>query len=126
MVSRTWEPLDPRSKLTRKQIATLFLAQDGLCPLCGQKLHTKGHLPVQFIDEHLQPRWQGGSENIDNRALVCRPCATEKTAAEAPVRAKGLRVRDSFIGAKKSKSRPIPGSKASGLRKRMDGTVERR
>lgn len=103
MTDRTWELMDARTKLTRKQIAELFLAQQGLCPLCTQKLQTKGHTPVEFIDEHMQPRWQGGSEGMENRALVCKPCAKEKTATEAGERAKGLRVRDKHIGAFKPK-----------------------
>ena len=102
-MNRTWQPMAARTKLTRKQIAALFLAQDGRCPLCNQKLQTKGHSPIEFTDEHMRPRWAGGPESLDNRALVCRPCAKQKTAAEAPVRAKGLRVRDKQIGAQKSK-----------------------
>jgi 5-methylcytosine-specific restriction endonuclease McrA len=103
MTERTWEPMDPRTKLTRKQIAELFLRQDGLCPLCGQKLQTKGHKPVEFIDEHMIARWAGGSEDLGNRALVCKPCAKGKTAAEATELAKMKAVRDRHIGAKKSK-----------------------
>jgi 5-methylcytosine-specific restriction enzyme A len=40
--------------------------------------------------------------------------------------AKAKRQQRAHLGAKARKSRPIPGSRASGLRKRMDGTVERR
>lgn len=121
---RTWEPAEERNRLTRKQIAELFLRQDGRCPECGQKLHVKGNMPVKIIDEHVNPLWRGGKNELTNRELWCVPCAKEKTAAEAPERAKGLRVRDRHIGAKKSK-RPMAGSRESGWRKRMDGTVER-
>ena len=125
-MTRTWEPMDPRTKLTRKQIAALFLAQDGRCVLCGQKLQTKGHTPVEFIDEHMIPRWAGGPESQENRALVCKPCAKDKTAAEAPVRAKGLRARDKFIGAKVRKGPPMPGTRASQWKQKLNGEWERR
>lgn len=125
MSERTWEPMDPRTKLTRKQIAELFLRQDGRCPLCGQKLQTKGHEPVEFNDEHMLARWRGGSEATSNRALVCRPCARGKTSEEAPELAKMKRVRDKHIGAKRSQN-PLPGSKASGWRKPLNGPAERR
>jgi 5-methylcytosine-specific restriction protein A len=125
MTERTWIPAEKRDKLTRKQIAELFLRQDGRCPECGQKLQTKGHIPVQFIDEHDLPLWAGGTNELQNRGLVCRPCAKDKTIREAPQLAKSRRVRDKAIGAKKSRN-PLPGSKASGWRHRMDGTWERR
>lgn len=125
MTPRTWEPMDPRTKLTRKQIAELFLRQDGKCPECGQKLQTKGHEPVEFTDEHMLPRWAGGSEDLGNRGLVCRPCARDKTTEEAPKLAKMKRVRDKHIGAKRSQN-PLPGSRASGWRKPMNKPAERR
>jgi 5-methylcytosine-specific restriction enzyme A len=122
---KTWIPIDDRTRLTRKQIAVLFLSQDGLCPLCSMKLHTKGHVPVSFIDEHMLARGIGGSESMDNRALVCIPCAKAKTVADKGAIEKCKRVRDRHIGAKRSRN-PMPGSRASGWRKRMDGTAERR
>ena len=125
MTDRTWEPMDKRTKLTRKQIAELFLGQQGLCPLCNQKLQTKGHMPVEFTDEHMQPRWQGGGEDMGNRALVCRPCAKQKTAAEAPERCKGLRVRDKQIGAIKPKS-SFQTNRNGRYKAKIGGGVEKR
>ena len=122
-INKTWIPLDPRTRLTRKQIATLFLVQDGRCPLCLMKLETKGNVPVEFRDEHMLARWAGGSESIDNRALVCKPCAREKDRQEATQRAKALSVRDRHIGAKKQSRTPMPGGRTSKLKRRMDGRV---
>lgn len=121
---RQWRLPEDRNRLTRKQIADLFLAQDGKCKICGQRLLVKGHLPVEFIDEHLDPLSMGGTNDLSNRALVCKPCAKVKTSAEAPIRAKSNRIRDKHIGAMKTKSRPMLGTRASGLRKRWNGTVE--
>lgn len=52
-------------------------------------------------------------------------CHKTKTATDASEIAKGKRMRDRNLGIKRS-ARPMPGSRASGLRKRMDGSVERR
>lgn len=126
MTERTWIIPQDRNKLTRKQVAELFLHQDGRCPICGQKLQTKGHMPVEFIDEHMKPLWKGGDNDLGNRGLVCKPCAKAKTAGEATDRAKGLRVRDKAIGAFKKASRPMAGSRGSGWKRKMDGSVVRR
>jgi len=120
-----WIIPEDRKPLTRKQTAELFLRQQGRCPICTQRLETKGHEPVEFIDEHMAPLWRGGTNEIENRALVCKPCAKAKTVREASERAKGHRVRDKFIGAKKSKN-TMPGSRNSKWKKKLDGTVERR
>jgi 5-methylcytosine-specific restriction endonuclease McrA len=115
---RTWIVPEDRKPLTRKQVVELFLRQDGLCPICGQKLQTKGHTPVEFIDEHMTPLWRNGSNELRNRSLVCKPCAKSKTSEESTDRAKGYRVRDKHIKAPVKKQ-----SRQSPYRKKMDGTV---
>jgi 5-methylcytosine-specific restriction endonuclease McrA len=121
-MTERWTIPEDRKPLTRKQIAELFLRQQGRCPICTMRLETKGHEPVEFIDEHMDPLWRGGSNELNNRALVCKPCANAKTVKETSERAKGYRVRDRFIGAKKPRN-PMPGSRNSKWKKRMDGTV---
>jgi 5-methylcytosine-specific restriction enzyme A len=123
---RVWTLPEDRKPLTRKQIAALFLRQDGKCPNCGQKLETKGNRPVEFIDEHVNPLWRGGSNDLKNRELWCIPCTKPKTAKEAGERAKGLNIRDKHIGAKKPKGPPMPGSKNSKWKKPMRGNAVRR
>ncbi len=98
MTERKWTLPDDRKPLTRKQFAALFLRQDGRCGNCGQPLQIKGGRPV-CVDEHLNPLWRGGSNELENRELWCVPCTKPKTAEEATARAKGLRVRDKHIGA---------------------------
>lgn len=122
-MERIWVPVEERDRLNRKQIAELFLAQQGRCPICGQRLETKGHTEVSvipdgehdlstivdslvFTDEHMEPLWRGGTNALSNRALVCNPCARSKTAKEAKERAKGKRVRDKHIGAIRKKKWP--------------------
>lgn len=114
-------PQGDRKPLTRKQRAEIALRQDGKCHICGQKLGLKG-----TIDEHLVPLWCGGTNDLDNRALVCVPCAKAKTKGEAAERGKVLRSRDKHLGVFKKKGRPFPGSRRSKFKKRMDGSVTER
>jgi 5-methylcytosine-specific restriction endonuclease McrA len=116
---RVWLLSEDRVPLSRKQKAELFMRQDGKCPQCGQKLHIKGHEGVTIIDEHVNPLWRGGANDLANRELWCSKCASEKTAQEAAQRGKTLRQRDGHIGAKPASKRPMPGGKASGWKCRL-------
>jgi 5-methylcytosine-specific restriction endonuclease McrA len=62
----------------------------GKCKACGERLDfaKKG----QVVDEHIIPLFSGGTNDTENRALLCKPCATDKTSAEAPDRAKVRRI----------------------------------
>jgi 5-methylcytosine-specific restriction endonuclease McrA len=123
---RRWIIPEERDRLSEKAIAKLFLAQDGLCLLCGQRLEVKGHRPVGFIDEHMKPLWKGGKNDIENRALVCKPCAGDKTSAEATERAKSTQIFRKYAGIKKRKGPPMPGSRDSQYKRTMDGRTIKR
>ena len=125
--SRRWRIPEDRKPLTRKQYAEIYIRQDGKCPCCGQRLEIKGGQEVDVWDEHVTPLWAGGGNDMSNRELWCRPCTKPKTAAEATARAKGNAVRDKHIGAPvKRKTRPMPGSRSSGWKRKINGTAERR
>lgn len=111
----------PRKPLTPKQRLKLFLAHDGKCCVCGGKIG----VGESWIDEHVNPLWLSGDNGTDNRAPAHVACAKDKTKREAGIRSKVRRVAAKHAGAHRSKT-PMPGSKASKWRKRMDGTVERR
>lgn len=67
------------------------------------------------------------SDGLENCVSCCRTCHKHKTRTfDVPMQAKSKRVSDRHLGIKRTSSRPMPGSKASGIRKRFDGTVERR
>jgi len=113
--------VEPRKPLTAKQRLKLFLEHEGVCCLCHNKIKTG----EPWIDEHVQPLWLEGTNDWTNRAPAHMECARQKTAREAKARAKGRRVAEKHMGARKAK-RPMPGSRASKWKKRMDGTVEPR
>lgn len=119
MVERRWWLPEDRKALTRKQRADLFIRQDGRCPNCTQRLETKGGTPV-CVDEHLEPLWRGGKNELANRELWCVPCTKPKTAAESTQRGKALAVRDKHIGARKAR-RPFYCNE--NMKKTMSGSV---
>lgn len=123
--------MEKRKPLTRSQLAELVLSQLGKCAACGSKLDfaKKG----QVVDEHIQPLFSGGSNETSNRELRCKPCASVKTSAEAPDRAKVRRIEQGKTQADRraqkkaeGRHRPIAGRGFDKtLRRRMNGTVTR-
>lgn len=119
MTERKWTLPEARERLTRKQFAELFLRQDGRCGNCSQRLEMKGGKPV-CVDEHVNPLWRGGGNDLENRELWCTVCTKPKTAQEASQRAKALSVRDKHIGAKKASA------KRSSFQTNRDGRYKRK
>lgn len=77
------------------------------------------HLPIdaergaKWIVEHIKPLWLGGADTPANMGPAHERCAIEKTVGEAPVKAKGDRIRARHLGIKKPR-RTIPGKKFNG------------
>lgn len=84
------EAVEKRRPLTRKEVITLCLRQNGRCGCgCGFKLDAMGE---GVIDEHVLMLETLGSNDLENRALYRKPCAVKKTKAEAPIIAKVRRL----------------------------------
>jgi hypothetical protein len=103
---------EKRRPLTRAQLAELVLTQMGKCAACGERLDFAGK--GQVVDEHIQPLFSGGTNETSNRELRCKPCATVKTSAEAPDRAKVRRIEQGKTQADKREQ-----AKANGTHKKM-------
>jgi 5-methylcytosine-specific restriction endonuclease McrA len=91
------------------------------CEGCGNVLRSGG-----IVYEHVTPDGLGGDPTLENCKVHCSVCADRKTHQEDNPR---MRKADAVLKATyglKRKTRPMPGSRASGIRKRMDGTVEKR
>jgi hypothetical protein len=80
----------------------------------------------RFIYDHFCPDWYSKDNELENCQVICLPCDRDKTAVDQGNIAKSKRIIDKQIKARKPKGRPMAGTKASGLRKKFDGTVERR
>jgi 5-methylcytosine-specific restriction protein A len=58
------------------------------CGLC-QQCQAAGKVALGVQVDHKVPLWAGGSDEDDNKWLLCDPCHDAKTAQEAAMRARG-------------------------------------
>lgn len=113
---------DPkRSKLSKKQRLSVFVKHEGRCYLCGLMIRPGETWEV----EHMLPVGLGGDNGDKNLRPAHTKCHKPKTAGDVGKMRKADRVRAKHFGAKQ-KSGSIPGSKNSGWKRKMDGTVVRR
>ena len=101
--------------------ARKFLAVDGVCTHCCRKIRPGDKWQL----DHKVALINGGEHRESNLQLLCDWCHAKKTRRDVAEKAVTARKRQANLGIRKTR-RPMPGSKASGWRKRMDGTVERR
>ncbi|WP_316859963.1 HNH endonuclease signature motif containing protein [uncultured Cohaesibacter sp.] len=115
-----------REEFSKKTKAEAFLRDGGRCVKCGTKLS-----PDATEYDHIEPCGLGGDNSLDNCQCLCGECHKEKTKGDVKTIAKVKRIHNKHVGIetrKKQKlpSRPFPGSKQSGWKKKLDGSVERR
>lgn len=122
-----------RKRLTDKQRLELLIANGGKCCICGRPIvgyreawDDYGLDEIPFVDEHVEPLWRNGTNDLSNRGPAHVKCAREKTASEATDRAKTRSVAEKHFGAHRPKTRPMPGSRRSPWKRKMDGTLVRR
>ena len=119
------------SKAVKKQMFVRAGGPGNLhCEGCGLKLRA-----WEFEYDHTIEEWE--RENIqhglrppltadDGKVLGKKCCHQPKTARKAKERAHVNLVYEKNAKMRKPKGRPIPGSKASGFKKKMNGKVEKR
>jgi len=101
---------------TRRKLA-IWEREKGVCMMCGCRL-----LPGKFIYEHVRALELGGEDTDENIRLTCLPCAGEKTRDDHRRGAKAKRAKAKHLGLKKSKN-PLPGSKGSKWKRKMNGEI---
>lgn len=111
-----------RRHFTAQQNIKFFLAHNGLCHICGGKIDA---VREKWEREHVIPLALGGADDEANMRPAHAVCHRNKTNADLASVAKAKRNEAKHFGAKTTRN-PIPGSKASGWKRKMDGTVERR
>ncbi len=112
-----------RQEFSRKTKAEAFARAKGKCESCSVKIRP-GVGPEY---DHIIPDAVDGGNDLSNCKVLCFNCHGAKTAkSDVPEIARTKRVRDKHIGAFVKSGRPMPGSKASGIKKKMNGQVERR
>jgi hypothetical protein len=98
--------------------------ENPICEGCGMPMRGKRIEVDHTIECWEQPDRQELTE-ADGKALGWDCCHQPKSSTKTAQRAHGNRIIEKAARAR-PKSRPIPGSKASGLRKGFNGIVEKR
>lgn len=75
--------------------------------------------------DHKQALINGGENRERNLQPLCAWCNPAKNAADVADKSKVYDRKLNHAGIHKAKGRPMPGTRASGVRRRMDGTVEK-
>jgi 5-methylcytosine-specific restriction endonuclease McrA len=113
-----------RQEFTPRTKAAAFKRAGGCCEECGRKLGVGGE-PCEF--DHKVSCEDGGDNSLANCQCLCAQCHGHKThKIEAPAKAEGRRHTLKMAGVKKKPRNPIPGSKASGWKRTIDGRTVRR
>ena len=100
-----------------RQKSLLWDKQQGLCRSCYEPLKADS-----FEDDHHLALIDGGTNELSNRRLICVPCHKAKSATEHKNNSKAKRLK---YGRTKT-GKPMPGTKASGIKRHMDGTWSKR
>lgn len=101
--------------------ARILLQHGSRCASCGIKFF--GGDSVEF--DHIKPLCLGGENRESNLQPLHRACHKVKTKQDVASHAKARRLHQKHLGIAR-KGKPIPGSKASGWKKKLNGEVERR
>ena len=111
-----------RKSMTPRMRLKVWEAHKGICKLCNCKIDG---VRERWIVEHIIPLALGGEDAEGNMAPAHEGCALEKTfgkSGDIAKAAKAKRVKSKHLGLKKSKN-PLPGSKRSKFKKKIDGSV---
>lgn len=98
----------------------VFDAFGGRCAVCS--LQIAGKLRPAY--DHAVSLINGGENRETNLQLLCVPCHAIKTKTDVAEKSVTARKRSKHIGLKKPSR--FPGSRDSGWKKKMDGSVVRR
>ena len=102
---------------------SFFLKRKGTCAACTQKIEAGKSWDI----DHILPLAMGGTNAPENLQILCRSCHRSKTTqSDIPRIAKTKRLKARHLGAHAPSRRPIPGSRQSPWKRKMDGSVVRR
>ncbi len=109
-----------RRELSVKTRKAAYDRSGGICECgCGMPF---GRESVEY--DHRIPDYFAGMNDLDNCVAMRRSCHVAKTRDDAKDIAKTRRILSKQRG-HEARKKKIPGSKGTGIRKKMDGTVVR-
>lgn len=108
-----------RGRMTPTRRLKVFERAKGTCWVCFRRIQ----IGEKWIVEHLRPLGLGGTDDDENLGVTHLTCAQEKTKGDMQAISKAKRSKIKAYGMKSPAKNPMPGSKASKWKRRMDGTV---
>src|ERR1700722_6525077 len=100
-----------RVEFSKKTMLERFQYANGHCEACGCKL-----LTGRINYDHDNPETFSHDNSFNNCRAMCRGCHDLKTfGKDIPAVAKSNRIRAKHLGIRRHSSRPMPGSRASGI-----------
>ena len=125
--------MTPREEFTAEVRRAAWARANGFCEgrvwsdVAGEMTRCCAPIDLgEFHYDHIIPYWTCRDSSMSNCQVLCKACHRRKTKGDVGDIAKVKRLQDKRGKVRKPKGRAMPGTKRSGLRKRMDGTVERR
>ena len=117
-----WRGRHPDTPAPPRVRRRVFDAYDGRCYLTGRLID-----PVRDVWEleHIIAICNGGLNVESNLAPALVEAHKEKTKRDVAIKSKTAKVRNKHLGIRSKKWRPMAGTKASGIRRRMNGDIER-
>lgn len=110
-----------RQEFSRRTKLDAWTRAEGHCEKCAIKILAGAEY------DHDIPDQLGGDNSLENCVVLCPKCHRKKTSTEdVPRIAKAKRQEAMHKNAKPKCKRPIPGSRNSGFKRLMDGSVVRR
>lgn len=123
-MSNPWQH-EPRKRLTDQDRTRVFLARDGICSQCSRKLSVGD----DWIVEHVLALECGGTNDWANLLITCMWCKPSKDAADHKQAGKQRQSATKHFlpkSEKHTKTRPMPGTKRSGWKHKINGDWVRR
>ncbi len=115
-----WVGSNDNAKIPIRVRLRIFEREHGICWLSKRKI-----MPGELWDIHHGKALINGGEHAENNLFpVLQKPHREQTKLDVAEKAKVARKRKNFLGIKKPSR--FPGSKTSGWKKRLDGTVVKR
>lgn len=112
-------PDTPVPKRVRLRVLEAFKHK---CALCGRDIRAG----IRWICDHIIALINGGENRESNLQPICDWCDKNiKTPADQALKSRIYKSKSRNAGLRRPKWRPLPGTRASGIRRRMDRTVER-
>lgn len=115
-----WVGKTPDTKIPPRVRLRVWERDRGSCRNCNRKIGAGDKWGL----DHDMPLILGGEHRESNLRVLCDWCHYAKSTLEVAVKSKVYRIRAKHTGIKRKKNL-LPGSKGSGIRRRMSGQVWR-